>query len=273
MRKVIFAILAVTTAAGATGTVINSFAISELGGYPPRGLAYDAATDSYWVTANFGARGVHAYRFIYDGFSAIVEESFAIPEELFWSMDIAAGEYLYVNSDFNPDHPAGEGAHFYHIDKTTGAIVGSATGYEGPYGAEERLNGASFDGSNLYLSSYDSNIIHKAQPDGTEISSFAHGYDRNVALAWGGVNAADEGLWVVSGPPHNVVTKYKNGSQVGQWFIDLDNQYIAGACWGLMANESILVSTYGGSNLVYEISFAAAAIEGASVGRIKAVFK
>lgn len=271
MRRIfIIAQIALTVSAFATGTVVNSFLITEMGGYPPRGLAYDASTDSYWVTANFDENSVKAYRFTYDGTSATVEETVNIDSNFYWSMDIAAGDYLYMNSDFVPETRSGDIADFYHINKSNGNIVNT---YAGPFPANEHLNGAAFDGSHLYLSSYDSSTIYQVNTDGTVVSSFAHDSARNNGLAWGGVDIRDEGLWVVSGPPHNTVTKYISGVQVDQWFIDLGDEYIAGACWGWTDNESLFVSTLSGNKLIYEISFASTAIESASLGKIKAAFK
>ena len=270
IRILTIAHIALAVSAFATGTVVNSFSITEMGGYPPRGLAYDASTDSYWVTSNFDENSVKAYRFTYDGATAVVEETVKVDGNFYWSMDIAAGDYLYMNSDFVPETRTGDIADFYHINKTSGNIVNS---YAGPFPANEHLNGAAFDGSHLYLSSYDSNTIYEVNVDGTVVSSFAHDSAVNNGLAWGGLDTPDEGLWVVSGPPNTTVTKYISGVQVDQWFIDLNGEYIAGACWGLDSNESLLVSTRSGNKLIYEISFASAIIESASLGKIKATFR
>ncbi|MCP4231541.1 MAG: hypothetical protein GY771_15530 [bacterium] len=270
IRLLLIIHFALTVASFATGTVINSFTIPEMGGYPPRGLAYDASTDSYWVTSDFDANDVKAYRFTYDGVTAVVAETVNVDSNFFWSMDITVGDYLYMNSDFPPGHPAGEGAYFYHINKSNGNIVNS---HQGPFGPDAHLNGAAYDGSYLYLSSYDDATVYEVTTDGTIVSSFSHDSTANNGLAWGGLTLADEGLWVVSGPPYNTVTKYQNGSPVEQWYIDLSDDYIGGACWGLDANESLLVSTFSGNKLIYEISFAPSGIKSASLGEIKAMFK
>jgi hypothetical protein len=262
--------LLLTVAACATGAVINTFTISEMGGYPPRGLAYDESSDSYWVTSNFGAYDVNAYRFTYDGTSASVQDTVNVSNNFFWSMDIAVGARLYVNSDFLPDHPAGEGAYFYLINRSNGNIVNS---YQGPFGPSAHLNGAAYDGSHLYLSSYDDPTIYRVTTDGTVVSSFTHNSAGNNGLAWGGPDELDIGLWVVSGPPHNTVTKYINGVLTEQWYIDLGDEYIAGACWGRDNKESLLVSTFSGNKQIYEISFSSSGIKAASLGEIKAMFK
>lgn len=268
MKRLLITQIILAVSAFATGTVINSFSIPEMGGYPPRGLAYDSATDSYWVTSNFGPGNVKAFRFIYDGSSPTVEETVNIDANFYWSMDIAVGDYLYINSDLVPETRSGDIADFYHINKSNGNIVGT---YAGPFGANEHLNGAAFDGTYLYLSSYDSSTIYQLNPNGSVVSSFAHDTARNNGLAWGGVST--EGLWVVSGPPYNTVTKYVAGSPVGQWYVDLNDEYVAGACWGVDSDESLFVSTFSGSKLIYEISFASTGVKAASLGEIKAVFR
>ncbi len=270
MKRLLIIHVVLTVSAFATGTVINSFSITEMGGYPPRGLAYDSASDSYWVTSNFGPGNVKAFRFTYDGLSPTVEETVNINPNFYWSMDIAVGDHLYVNSDLVPENRSGDIADFYHINKNNGNIVNT---YAGPFDSNEHLNGAAFDGTYLYLSSYDSSTVYQVNLNGNVVSSFAHSTARNNGLAWGGLDLSDEGLWVVSGPPYNTVTKYQAGSPVGQWYVDLNDEYVAGACWGYNDNESLFVSTFSGSKLIYEISFAPTGVKSASLGEIKAAFK
>jgi hypothetical protein len=272
LRKIIAAAACAASAAwAAPGDIITSFNIRELSLNGPRGLAFNGV-DEYAVADNRGPTQVRILRFSFDGENATVERQFNCPVDVYWALDLAwrpgSPNRIYVANDLETPQSRAE---IIVVNANTGSLTNK---FVGPFPAGAHVNGLAWDGSYLYASSYDSALVYRLTTAGSVAASFAAAHAQNHGLAFG-----DGGLWVVSGRPHFDAREYTtSGLPVARFTFKVNDEYVGGACWGRPSLQSLFVSTYTGEKYIYEIetdprSYEPFAVEPASLGRVKALFR
>lgn len=263
--------LAAAPAAAAPGDIIASFQIPGLSLNGPRGLAFDGNAE-YAVADNRAPNKVRIYRFTYDGQNANVEKQFNCPADVYWAMDLAwrpgAQNRIYVADDLPTPQAR---AKIIVVNADTGGLTNK---FDAPFPAGVHVNGLTWDGSYLYASSYESALVYRLTYTGSVVASFAAGHAKNHGLAYAAGN-----LWVVSGRPDFDAREYTTaGVPVASFTFDVNDEYVGGACVARPPLQSIFVSTFTGERYVYELAtdpheYGGAAVEAASFGRIKALFR
>jgi hypothetical protein len=265
--------LAAALAAAAPGEIIASFQIPGLSLNGPRGLAFNGDAE-YAVADNRGPNKVRIYKFTYDGQNATVEKQFNCPVDVYWAMDLAwrpgdPGQgRIYVADDLPT--PVAR-AKIIVLDADTGALTNK---FDGPFQAGVHVNGLTWDGSYLYASSYESALVYRLTFNGSVVGSFAAAHAKNHGLAYGAGN-----LWLVSGRPNFDGREYTTaGVPVASFTFKINDEYVGGACLARPSLQSLFVSTFTGERYVYELAtdpreYGGVAVEPASVGRIKALFR
>jgi hypothetical protein len=256
---------------GGPGDVINSFTLTGVAEYGPRGLAYDAVSDVYYVTTPIRENNVRVIKFTYDGSTATVVSTFNCASGLYWPMDAAWEVNLAVAEDITDESKA----RVLFIKDETGDIV---TSFNGPYPGGTTLNGLTWTGSTFFAASFYSTTVYEITNTGSVVNSFDLPVDGVKGMAWGAGH-----LWAVVanpyGGPYDDYLVYKitaTGTVVDSYPYELGDTvtYVGGACWGRDDRESLLISTYNGDKHIYEVGFANdVAVSPTSLGRIKAVYK
>jgi outer membrane protein assembly factor BamB len=265
---VLYAALAAAAAGAYPGDIIASFYVPGVSANGPRGLAFDGSS-YYFVADNRGPKQVRISRFTYDGESASLAAAFNCPADVYWAMDLAYRPgRIYVASDLTS---SGARAKIYVLDEETGQITNN---FNAPFGNGVHVNGLAWDGSYLYASSYESPLVYRLTFNGSVAASFAASHAKNHGLA-----AAGSRLWLVSGQPHFDARQYTTaGTRVATFTFDVNDEYVGGACAGRLSGQTIFVSTYTGARYIYEIAtdpraYGGVAVEPASLGRVKALFR
>jgi|GEM_PF-1477698 len=263
--------LAAASAAAAPGDIIASFRVPGLSLNGPRGLAFDGGAE-YAVADNRGPNKVRIFRFTFDGENASVEKEFNCPADVYWAMDLAwrpgAQNRIYVADDLASPKAR---AKIIVLNADTGAVTNK---FDGPFQAGVHVNGLAWDGAHLYASSYESALVYRLTYNGSVVASFASAHAKNHGLAYG---AGD--LWVVSGRPNFDARAYTaGGAPVASFAFKINDEYVGGACFGRPSLQSIFVSTFTGERYIYELAtdpreYGGVAVEAASFGRIKALFR
>jgi hypothetical protein len=256
---------------GGAGDVINSFTLTGVAEYGPRGLAYDVVSDVYYVTTPIRENNVRVIKFTYDGSTPTVASTFTCASELYWPMDAAWEVNLAVAEGITDESKA----RVLFIQDGTGDIV---TMFDGPYPAGTTLNGLTWTGSSFFAASFYSTTVYELTNTGSVVNTFNLPIDGVKGLAWGAGY-----LWAVVADPYGghyddylVYKLTTTGTVVGSYPYELDDtvMYVGGACWGRDDQESLLISTYNGDKYIYEVGFAEdAAVSPTSLGRIKAIYK
>ncbi|UCE27080.1 MAG: hypothetical protein JSW52_12140 [Candidatus Coatesbacteria bacterium] len=256
---------------GAPGDVLNSFTLSGITEYGPRGLAYDAASDVYYVVTPIRENNVRVIKFTYDGSTTVVESTFTCASGLYWPMDAAWEVNLAVAEDITDESKA----RVVFIKDDTGDIV---TSFDGPYPAGTTLNGLTWTGSSFFAASFDTTTVYELTSTGSVVNSFNLPIDGVKGMAWGAGY-----LWAVVADPYGgyyddyVVYKLNTDGTVAdsyQYELNDTVTYVGGACWGRDDQESLLISTYNGDKYIYEVGFAEdVVVAPTSLGVIKAVYK
>jgi hypothetical protein len=261
---------AAAPAVGWGGSVIASFNVPGLSSNGPRGLAADG-DGLYAVADNRGPNRVRIFVFNYDGENAGIEREFNCPAAVFWAMDLAwrpTPARLYVASDLTA---SGQPARIYVLNDETGAVTNQ---FDSPFGPDVHVNGLTWDGSYLYASSYDVDLVYRMNYKGSVLGSFRADHAVNHGLAVHG-----SALWLVSGRPHFDARAYSpTGGFLTDFTFDVNDEYVGGACWGRDSFLSLFVSTYTGEQYIYEINtdpraYGGIAVEPTSMGRVKALFR
>jgi hypothetical protein len=265
------ATLAVAAAAAAAGQIISSFNVPSVSLNGPRGLAFNGVAE-YAVADNRGPNRVRISRFIYDGETASVKNSFNCPAAVYWAMDLAwrpgPPGRIYVADDLTSPQKR---AKIFVLDAATGTVTNV---FDAPFKAGVHVNGLTWAGSHLYASSYESPLVYRLTYKGSVVSSFAAAHAKNHGLA-----AAGAYLWLVSGRPHFDAGLYTTaGLRLASFTFDVNDEYVGGACCGRPSFQSIFVSTFTGERYVYELAtdpraHGGVAIEPTSLGRVKALFR
>ncbi len=263
--------LAAAAAATAAGQIIGSFNVPGVSLNGPRGLAFNGGAE-YAIADNRGPNRVRISRFTYDGKTASVKSSFNCPAAVYWAMDLAwrpgPPGRIYVADDLTSPEKR---AKIFVLDAANGTVTNV---FDAPFKAGVHVNGLTWVGSYLYASSYESNLVYRLTYKGSVVSSFGAAHAKNHGLA-----AAGAKLWLVSGRPHFDARLYTTaGMRLASFTFDVNDEYVGGACAGRPSLQSIFVSTFTGERYVYELAtdprtHAGVAVEPASLGRVKALFR
>jgi len=265
---VLFALAAAVAAFAGDAVVISSFAVPGLSVNGPRGLGFDGVS-TFAVADDRNLNQVRVLKFTYNGTAASVVSSFNCPTNIRWALDLAwAPGYVYVADDLANATSRGR---IFKLDAGTGSCLAS---FVGPYGSGVHVNGlAWFDGA-LFTSSYESAWVYRLNAAGVPLASFAAPHASNTGLA-----AAGGWLWAVSTRPEYEFLQYSGGGVLaGRLNFNVNNNYVGGACAGRPALGTVFVSTYTGSQLIYEYAASGQGGEGigiapSSFGRIKTLFR